>query len=220
MVSKPVAVIFDFDGVVVDSLSVHLQAWRDAFQELYGAALDDTTGLPGRSTGVIANILAQRVGKPTTADLLADLKRTRLKEQTNQIVPLPGALEAFVWLRENKIPFGIASNAPRSFILYTLNNYGVILDKVFGSEDVTRPKPEPDIFLKCAKSLDIKFTEHDQIIVFEDSTHGIKAAVTAGMYPIGITSQNSEEVLLSAGAKVACSHIQDAMNRGWFSELP
>ena len=220
MATKPVGVIFDFDGVVVDSLAVHIVAWQQAFLELYKEELIDTNGLAGRSTASIASILAARAGQPATAPVLADLKRTVLKTQTHKILPLPGALEAFALLKDSGIPFGIASNAPRAFILHTLATYGIVLGTVLGSDDVARPKPEPDIFLKCAREIGLKFTEHARVIVFEDSCHGIKAAVSAGMFPIGVTTQNSPEELRESGAKATCLNVGDAISLGWLNELP
>lgn len=216
---KPAGVLFDFDGVVVDSLSVHLIAWANAYKILYGLELTDTVGLPGRSTGAIADILSSRAGKPATASSLADEKRAQLKISRNLIKAMPGALEAFRWLEQEGVPFGIASNAPRAFIENTLDALNAKVKYIFGVDDVARPKPEPDMFLLCAKAAGIKFQDHHRTIVFEDSLHGLQAAVKAGMYPIGVTTQHSHHELLGGGAKLACLHIQDAMDKGWFHAL-
>lgn len=217
---NPSAVIFDFDGVVVDSLGVHLEAWKISYQKLYGQELQDTTGLPGRSTAAIAEILSTRIGQPATANKLADLKRETLKESRLKIELLPGAKEAFDDLSVRGIPFGIASNAPKSFIKTTLERLGIKVDHVFGSDDVQNPKPEPDVFFKCAKSLSISVVDHSKIIVFEDSPHGLRAAVKAGMFPIGILTQNTSEQMLAAGAKAVCHHLQHAIENGWLERLP
>lgn len=217
---KPSGVIFDFDGVVVDSLAVHISAWKISYQTLYGEELQDTIGLPGRSTAAIAEILSSRVGKPGTANKLADLKRETLKESRLKIELLPGAKEAFDSLRVSGIPFGIASNAPKAFIKTTLSRLGIQVDHLFGSDDVINPKPEPDVFFKCAKALSISVLDHPKIIVFEDSPHGVRAAVTAGMFPIGILTQNSSDQMISAGAKAVCDHIRQAVENGWLEYLP
>lgn len=217
---NPSAVIFDFDGVVVDSLGVHLDAWKISYQKLYGQELQDTTGLPGRSTTAIAEILSTRIGQPATANKLADLKRETLKESRLKIELLPGAKEAFDDLSVRGIPFGIASNAPKAFIKTTLERLRIQVDHVFGSDDVQNPKPEPDVFFKCAKSLSISVVDHSKIIVFEDSPHGLRAAVKAGMFPIGILTQNTSEQMLAAGAKAVCHHLRHAIENGWLEHLP
>lgn len=216
----PSAVIFDFDGVVVDSLGVHLDAWKISYRALYGQELHDTTGLPGRSTAAIAEILSTRAGQPATANALAHLKRETLKESRLKIELLPGAKDAFDTLSARGIPFGIASNAPKAFIESTLERLGIRVNHMFGSDDVANPKPEPDVFFKCAKSLSISVMDHPKIIVFEDSPHGLRAAVKAGMFPIGILTQNSSEQMLSAGAKAVCHHLRHAIENGWLESLP
>jgi beta-phosphoglucomutase len=217
---KPSGVIFDFDGVVVDSLSVHLEAWRISYQTLYGSPLIDTTGLPGRSTVAIADILSSRAGRPETKIKLADIKREILRQNRNQIKLLPGAAEAFDYLQRKNRPFGIASNAPRAFIASTLESHGISVDHFFGVDDVTRPKPEPDVFLKCAQALGISVTRHCDILVFEDSPHGLRAAIKAGMFGVGVLTQNNASEMFAAGAAVTCAHILEALQRGWFETLP
>jgi beta-phosphoglucomutase len=217
---KPSGVIFDFDGVVVDSLSVHLDAWRISYQNLYGKPLTDTVGLAGRSTAAIADILAHRAGKPATKDHLADLKREVLRQRHHKIDLLPGAGEAFQFLRQTNLPFGIASNAPRAFIASTLESHGIQVDNFFGIDDVARPKPEPDVFLKCAKAMGVSVLDHPHILVFEDSPHGLRAAIRAGMFGIGVLTQNTASEMLAVGAKATCLHILEALNQGWFDQIP
>jgi len=216
----PSAVIFDFDGVVVDSLAVHLVAWQKSYKKLYGQPLNDTAGLPGRSTKAIAEILSARAGKPSTSVELADLKREFLKDNLHTIQPFPGAATAFNLLSQREIPFGIASNAPRAFIISTLERLSLKVEHIFGSDDVLQAKPAPDVFLKCARSLQVSVLRHPQIIVFEDSTHGLKAAITAGMFPIGVLTQNSGDQMKAAGARAVCQNIQEAITNGWFERLP
>lgn len=216
---KPAGIIFDFDGVVVDSLAVHLTAWQSAYHSLFGETLSQTSGLAGRSTFAIAEILCERAGAPHQKLKLADLKRQVLKESQSAILPIPGALEAFAWLKREGIPFGIASNAPRAFILQTLKSLATDIDHVFGIDDVPRPKPEPDGFLLCARTIGISFLDHERTIVFEDSVHGLKAAVSAGMHPIGVTTQNTAAELKSGGARKACKDIAEAFANGWFHDI-
>jgi beta-phosphoglucomutase len=216
----PSGVIFDFDGVIVDSLSVHLQAWQIAFKDLFHEDLTDTAGLAGRSTLAIADILSRRVKKPEAKEALAERKREVLRQSQHQIKLLPGAREAFHVLKEADIPFGIASNAPRAFIERTLDQCYLSVDVKLGIDDVARGKPEPDVFLKCAKTLGISVLNHPTIMIFEDSPHGLLAAVKARMTPIGVLTQNSELEMRDAGARFCCKNIQEAIDRGWFQAMP
>ncbi len=220
MTQSPAGVIFDFDGVVVDSLSVHLEAWRASYQALYGLELTDTTGLPGRSTAAIADILSQRAGRPDTKESLAEMKRDTLRKSRADIKLLPGAREAFEYLAGSGVPYGIASNAPREFIKTTLEHHDITVPHYFGIDDVARGKPEPDVFLKCAKALGISVLKHRDTIVFEDSPHGLRAAVKAGMFPIGVLTQNTAREMLTAGALETCEHLRQALDNQWLRSLP
>lgn len=217
---QPSGVIFDFDGVVVDSLSVHLSAWQLSYQQLYQEPIVDTQGLAGRSTNAIAEILSKRAGKPETLDDLANLKRELLKQNRFSIQLLPGVSDALHWLKSSALPYGIASNAPRSFIENTLAKLQIDIPHIFGSDDVANPKPAPDVFLKCAKSLKISVTKHCEILVFEDSPHGLTAAVKAGMFPVGVLTQNKAQEMLAAGALATCENVGEALRKGWFRSLP
>lgn len=216
---KPAGIIFDFDGVVVDSLTVHLEAWKSAYVHLFKDPLENTEGLVGRSTLAIAELLTTRANQPHMKLELAELKRSILRESQTSILPIPGALESFEWLAQERIPFGIASNAPRAFIIQTLDQLNVRVDHIFGIDDVPRPKPEPDGFMLCARSIGISFLDHSRTIVFEDSVHGLKAAVTAGMHPIGVTTQNSDAELKAGGALKTCRDIAHAFANGWFNDI-
>ncbi len=217
---KPAGVIFDFDGVVVDSLTAHLVAWRESYFSLYGTKLLDIDGLAGRSTQAIADILSQRAGRPETKEILAELKREALRRSSLTIDFFPGAKESFAWLAAENIPFGIGSNAPRAFISSTLDRLGVRVAHQFGCDDVAHPKPDPEVFLKCAKALGISVLDHPRVIVFEDSTHGLRAAVKAGMFAIGVLTQNTAEQMLACGALAVCADVGEALKNGWLLKLP
>ena len=219
-IRKPAAVIFDFDGVIVDSLAAHLKAWRLSYETLYGMKLTDIDGLPGRSTMAIADILSTRAGRPETKTTLAELKKQALRDSHMTIELLPGANDAFEILKGINLPFGIASNAPRAFIEGTLQRLNVTIEHKFGIDDVQNGKPEPDVFLKCAKALSVSVLDHPRVIVFEDSPHGLRAAVKAGMFPIGVLTQNTAGDMFEAGARAVCKHIAEAINLGWLEQLP
>jgi beta-phosphoglucomutase-like phosphatase (HAD superfamily) len=74
------------------------------------------------------------------------------------------------------------------------------------SEDVSRGKPDPEVFLKAAELIK---REPQVCVVFEDSTHGIEAAVHAGMIPVGITTTNPKKELYDKGAKLVVDHLDE-----------
>ena len=216
---KPKGVIFDFDGVIVDSLALHLRAWDTASRRLFGTTVTEPDRLAGRSTNAIASILANENNKPSSADELANLKRDELNRGSGPVPIFPGVPEVFAKLRSENIPFGIASNAPRHFILQALTDLRLEADIIVGIEDAPRPKPFPDPFLLCAARLAIAIDDHAGITVYEDSRHGLGAAKKAGMIPIGVTSQHPAHELLESGAVKTCAHLRDALDRGYFDKI-
>lgn len=219
--AKPAAgFIFDFDGVVVDSLSTHLRAWETATAALFGMSLVNPTRLIGYSTAAIGMLLAKEAGDPTKAPELVRLKREALESQKDAVEALPGTKNLFKKLAAHNLPWGIASNANRAFITQTLATLDLDVPLVVSVEDVRNPKPAPDIFLLCATRLGISHLDHKRTIVFEDSVHGIHAAVKAGMFAVGLTTQHPEGVLQKAGAQLTCESLADVVAGNWLDKPP
>ena len=218
---KPAAHIFDFDGVVVDSISMHLKAWDGAIATTFSQVIDSDLrrSLIGMSTREISELLAKKYGNASQRDALASLKRELLNEIMDNVPFLPGAIEAFALLEKLGSPYGIASNAPLDFINKALAEAGVKVATIVGIENSGRPKPHPDPFLTCAKMLGIDFKSHERCLVFEDSKHGLRAAHSAGMIPIGLETQHDAAYLKSFGARFTCRNLQDAIDRGWMTGI-
>ncbi len=212
--------IFDFDGVVVDSLGAHLRAWDAAVLALFNAPLTNPSRLIGHSTVAIAVLLAEEYGAPARAPDLVRLKREFLENLDQPVCALPGAAELFHNLAAGSIPWGIASNANRAFIEQTLGILGLAVPTIVAVEDVKKPKPAPDVFLLCATRLGISPADHRRTIVFEDSAHGISAAVKAGMFAVGVTTQHPAKILLAAGASETCRNLAEALERNWLIAPP
>lgn len=202
-------VIFDFDGVVVDSLSLHLKAWEQATQLVIGETLVDSQQYIGHSTTTIAHLIAQRFQKPSLASELSRLKKKLLSNSAAHPLMLPGTKECFTALTEHHIPFGIASNAPKAFIFSTLQALSLHVPIIVGVEDVLHPKPAPDVFILCAAKLGFTHEDYSELVVLEDSIHGLQAAIRAGMTTVGVTSQASGETLIAAGAHATCPYPWD-----------
>ena len=106
----------------------------------------------------------------------------------DEIEMINGAEEFLEILASRDIPFGIVSNAPRDFIAAALAKHRLQIYFFFGLEDYRRPKPDAEPYMKGALKMGSKFPKHRCILVFEDSTHGITAALAAHMTAIGICS--------------------------------
>ena len=215
--SRAAAVILDFDGVVADSLAAHLSAWDHAVRRLFGRSLDDPASIVAYATPTIASILARRYGDPSLASDLARIKADAL--MTGEIpVPLfAGAKEFLAALAEQGIPHGIASNSSNRFIQAILDRAGVAVATVVGRTDAMRTKPHPDVFWECSNRLKIEPGERGRVLVFEDSLHGLKAAIAAGMIAVGVTTSHSDAEMRAGGARLVCEGLADAHARGLYS---
>lgn len=208
---NPVAVMFDFDGVIVDSFAIHSSAWISAFEEEYKCAFPKINSklLTGKSSLEIAQSICDHAG--ITLDITLFLKRKTAKIISGDIVPqlLPGVQETVLLLRELKIPFAVASNAPRAYLKMVLAYYDISIDVVLGFEQVENPKPAPDLFIAAAKQLGMSSSEFKNIVVFEDSVPGISAAKSAGMIPVGIRGQYNDLSMVTAGATTLYDSLVD-----------
>lgn len=213
----PQGVIFDFDGVLVDSLALHIKAWQSAYYTLFGSPFQDewSPEIIGHSTQWIASFLVKKAHAEGRKDDLI-LQKNQFLRQGHALAPLlPGALDLMARLRQHGIPYAVASNAPRAFIASTLTGHGLGDVTFFGREDYQQPKPSPEPFFKAARFLGIGVGDHEKIVVFEDSTHGLEAALAAGMVAFGVATQHPAEHLVAAGAHAVCRDLADSLIARW-----
>ena len=187
---KNKGIIFDLDGVIVDTAKYHYLAWKEIAKKLgYQFDEKDNEELKGVSRVKSLDILLQKAG----TNLEQNEKEKLLTEKNNQYLELvsnidkqemlPGIESLLDWLNQENIPFSLGSaskNAP--YILEKLkikDQFSAIVD----GNDVTKAKPDPEVFLIAAKKMGLKPNE---CVVIEDSQAGIEAAKKAGMTAIGI----------------------------------
>jgi HAD superfamily hydrolase (TIGR01509 family) len=204
MTSRPArALIFDLDGTLVDTVYAHVFAWQRALAEL---------GLPidgwrihrriGMSGGLFARAAAREIGRPLSS-IEAETIQRRHGEIYREILPerrpLPGAVELLADLRSERIVHGIATSGRRPEIDASLDALGVGEETVVVERgDVERAKPEPDLFLTCAKRLGA--TASDSYVI-GDAVWDLLAARRAGMLSVGLLSGGyGEDELTRAGA--------------------
>jgi beta-phosphoglucomutase len=207
--TRPPGIIFDFDGVLVDSLDVHLWAWNQAALQMFRQPLENPESLKGKSTRAIAGVICQRFGQKKLSAQLALLKNSLLLEGAQKAPLLPGARKIVDDCLRLGVPLAVGSNSSRTFVRSVLQFHQMKLPVVLGFEDSRRPKPHPDVFLACAKMLEIDERQWKQILVFEDSLHGIEAALRAHMLPYGIASFHPAGTLIKAGALNAFANFNE-----------
>jgi HAD superfamily hydrolase (TIGR01509 family) len=188
----PQAVIFDMDGLLVDTETCDYEAWRD-LHAAHGVELTlgdfcNNAGLYGTWERMYADLAAvsglsadelQAVREPQFRSLVAECLR-----------PSPELISLLGRLREHGVRRGIASSSDSDWVAYLLDGLG--LRHEFGAvatgHDVEHRKPAPDVYLLAAERLDV---DPRRCVALEDSSHGIQAARAAGMRVIAIPNSVS-----------------------------
>jgi HAD superfamily hydrolase (TIGR01509 family) len=197
------ALIFDLDGTLVDTVYAHVFAWQRALAEagmpIDGWRIHRRIGMSG---GLFARAVAREVGRDLGADEVESIQR-RHGELFRGLVPerrpLPGAVELLRELREGELVHGIATSGRHPDIDASLVALGVGEETVVVDRgDVLRAKPEPDLFLECARRLGV---EAEDCYVIGDAVWDLLAARRARMLSVGLLSGGyGEDELESAGA--------------------
>ncbi len=202
--TPPIAALFDFDGVLVNSENTHHAAWKVAYKDLFKQEIPPFPSAThaGKSPRIIAEYFAEYAEHKEKSEELYQLKTHYLHTEIEAPELLPGVREILQYLNENNIPYGIASNATRGFVENTVKAHDLGIDVCFGYEDYTKPKPDPQPYLLLAEKLGLSRNDFDKAWIFEDSLTGTNAAKLSGITPIGLTTQYSQEELVNAGSKL------------------
>jgi HAD superfamily hydrolase (TIGR01509 family) len=197
------ALIFDLDGTLVDTVYAHVFAWQRAFSErdlaIDGWRIHRRIGMSG---GLFTRAAARELGHPLS-DEDASALQSRHGELYRELLPerraLPGARDLLAELRRREIVHGIGTSGSRPDIDASLAALGVPEDTVVVARgDVERAKPEPDLFLECARRLGADAMD---CYVIGDAVWDLLAARRAQMLSIGLLSGGyGEDELTRAGA--------------------
>jgi HAD superfamily hydrolase (TIGR01509 family) len=189
-VATPAAVIFDNDGLLLDTESVWTRAEEDLFSRRGLAfTLAHKQELVGTSAEVAGATLARHLGEPgRELELIAELDEIVFEELERGVEPMAGAPELVAELRGLGVPTGLVSNSPARFIARALELVGLAgeFGVVVSGHEVAAPKPAPDAYLAACEQLGI--AAGPEVIVLEDSPTGVAAGRAAGLTVLGVPS--------------------------------
>jgi len=192
-------VIFDCDGVLVDSdrISLRIQAERISALGLETSYEDCVRDFLGLGMPATLQILTKRLGRPLPSGWEEELDAAVREGFRCELQPVRGVVEA---LEEIDLPTCIASSGSQEKMRFTLGLTGLwdrFVGRIYSADEVQRGKPAPDLFLHAASCM---ATPPERCVVVEDSPFGVAGAKAAGMSALGYLPEGSGELLEREGA--------------------
>jgi HAD superfamily hydrolase (TIGR01509 family) len=190
------ALIFDFDGLILDTESTFFQAWQEIFQS-YGLSLSmqEWAGFIGHSADPEEPyvILENHLKKSIDRESIRAKRILREKELLVSQKALPGVEPLIHEAKCSDLKVAIASSSDRYWITKYLTQLDLIhyIDVLKCAEDVMHTKPKPDLYNSVLEALGIT---PDEAIALEDSIHGVKAAKTAGIFCVAVPNRITKYV--------------------------
>ena len=187
-------VIFDMDGVIIESEPIHMACEKEIFN-LLGINVSDEQhhSFIGTTDEILWSKIGEMYELPINVPHIIQLKKSLYMEcltKDNHLLPIPYIPELIANLHRNKFLLAVASSSPHEQIDYILTAFGIrnYFQSTVSGEDVKVGKPDPEIFLKAAELLDVS---SESCVVIEDSYNGVTAAKDANMKCIGFRNPNS-----------------------------
>lgn len=198
------AVVFDLDGLMFNTEDVFNASGR----ELLGRrgiefTHDIRVQMMGRRAEESFRILREMTGLPESIEeLRAESEQIFLGLLAKQLAPMPGLFDVLDHIEENSLPKGVATSSGRSYLEDILGRFELLprFHSTLAAEDVTQGKPHPEIYLKSAERIGVHPTE---MLVFEDSEAGTRAAVAAGAVAVSVPHDHSREHDFTGAAFIA-----------------
>ncbi len=204
------ALLFDLDGTLTDTDTLHLQAFRQLLREHDGRELSQAqfdAQVSGRANGeLFAELFVGASAEQCQA--LADRKEALFRDMSPSLEPMPGLLRLLEQADARGMGLCVVTNAPRLNAEHMLSAMGLgqRFEHVLVAEELARAKPDPLPYLTGLQRLG---AEAAQALAFEDSLPGVAAASGAGIFTVGVATTQTPERLLAAGAKLVIDDFND-----------
>ncbi len=203
------AVVFDFDGTIFDTETTTYDAVVDVYTA-HGRPLDQAwwstmIGTTVDATDVALKRLAEECG--IDVNFIAIEVRARVRELLLQARPRPGVEALVLECTEAGIPLAVATSAPRKWVAHHLSNLGLLdsFAALVPVDEVRHAKPHPEPYLTACRLIDAA-PRHS--VAIEDSPPGVRSAVSAGLFTLGVASH------LTRGLDLSLAHQQHASLEG------
>ena len=196
---KAKAIIWDMDGVIVDTGPYHLSAWQEVFRKrgIKFTKEDFLRNFGRKNDTIIRDTLGEQIAQDEIDSIAQEKEETFRRLGGQKITTFPGAVELIKSLRKHRFKMAIASSTTMENIRLITGSLGIdnCFQSIVTGQDVTEGKPSPQSFLLAAQRLGV---EPKNCIVIEDSVAGVTAAKRAGMRCLAITNTHPRERLAEA----------------------
>jgi HAD superfamily hydrolase (TIGR01509 family) len=187
------AVIFDMDGLMIDSERLYFQVERDIAGKFNRTLKDETLWkMMGKKPIESLQLLVKELDIPISAEDALAMRNIMMREKLkNDLVPMPG-LEHIIGAFYKRLKMAISTGASREFLDLMLDRLNIRdrFDVLITSDEIEKGKPDPEIYLKTCQKLALK---PEQCVVLEDSSNGARAGKRAGCYVIAVPSEYTKE---------------------------
>ena len=208
---NPRAVIFDMDGLLLDSEPLYRVTWQTAAAEL-GCPIHDELyeRFVGRGNEESECLLAQHFGDALPIDEFRRRWRLDWDERlaAQPLARKPGAIELLDFLDERSIPKALATSSPRALALRCLGDLALRFDALAFGDEVSHSKPAPDLFLLASERLNVAPAD---CVVLEDSEAGVRAARAAAMDVIMVPDLVPPSAEIEAMASEVRESLEDVL---------
>ena len=201
-------VIFDFDGVIVDSHPLHLEAWKEFFRSMSREVADEELAfvLEGaKREEILRHFLGGLTPEQTRSH--GDEKDKLFQAQASELKLVRGFAEFLAQMEAAGLPSAVATSGGRRRVEQTLARFSLLsrFRAVITGDDVAQGKPDPALFLMAARALQIAA---ERLLVCEDAVAGVMAAKTAGMKCLAIAANGRGPLLKDAGADLVVENFE------------
>ena len=193
------AIIFDMDGVVIDSEPLHERSSRLVFAQYDEVIEDDVfADFKGSTDRTILEFLVQDRNLKLDVDDLLQQKRLTYASLIDELQPITGVINFINKIAEQyRLALTTSASRRNKELAFSKFNLHSFFEVVITSDDISKPKPDPEPYLVTTEKLNLV---PEECMVIEDSFNGVKSAAGAGCTVVGITTSFEEAALIDAGA--------------------
>jgi HAD superfamily hydrolase (TIGR01509 family) len=214
------AIVFDCDGVLVDSEGLAWQAWREVLAvHGYRPSDDEIRTLLGRSADEIHDYFASQVKISDEAAMKTALEATMMRLFDEHLKGFEDAVSLAIEGRARGLRMAVASSSDHRRVVRSLAIVGVpdLFDVIVAGDDVQNGKPSPDVYVEAARRLGI---DPSKCLAVEDSRVGVAAALAAGMFVVAVLRSRTDRDDLGSASLVVDRLTFDVLDIAFMADAP